>query len=245
MRGVTARGSSDRPAVLFLHGGVINRHMWEPVIGRLQDDYHCIAIDLPAHGDLSDGDFTMAGAVERVPAVLDALDVGEAALVGLSLGGYVAQTVAATSPSRVSGLVLSGATIRYVGWDGMSAKLYGMVFPLVSRPAARALSRKLTEDLGADLASRIMGGGLSMRGGAQALRRLPGTDYGSLLEGFIGPMVIANGERDTPNREAEAVFLHRFPEASVITIEDAGHACALTQPEAFAAAVDYLMARVT
>lgn len=244
MRGITRRGPIGAPAILFLHGGVINRRMWDPVMDHLDDRFDCIAIDLPAHGDLSDQSFNVERSVALVLDVLDESGIDRAALVGLSLGGYVAQAFAAAHPERSSGLLLSGATIRYTGWDGLSTRLYGFVFPLLARPAKKAFAKQLRK-LDPKICEPMLEGGLSMKGGGQALRRLPGRDYAEELAGYAGPIVIANGERDEGNRDGEDGFRDRLPAASFVVIDDAGHACAVSQPEAFAAAVDGLMAGVT
>ena len=106
MRGVTRKGSEESPTVILLHGGVINRHMWGPVIENLADEYDCIAIDLPGHGQLMDQDFSVERSVEAVIDILDHFEIETAALVGLSLGGYIAQATAGAHPDRVDGLVL-------------------------------------------------------------------------------------------------------------------------------------------
>jgi pimeloyl-ACP methyl ester carboxylesterase len=153
--------------------------------------------------------------------------------------------MAAQHPDRTEGLVLSGATIRYTGWDGLSTRLYGIVFPLFAKPAMKSFAAKMSEDLGQELADQIMVGGLSARGGAQSLRRVPGADYAARMAGFQGPIVLANGARDTSNRDGEADFISQFPHAESMVIQDAGHACALQQPEAFAAVVRHLVGVVT
>ncbi len=217
--------------------------MWRPVIDELAGHYECIAVDLPGHGDLAERPFSMESSVDTVRRTLEAYAVEEASFVGLSLGGYVAQAFAAAHPDSVKGLVLSGATIRYTGWDGLSTRLYGALFPLLARPARKAFASKMTDDLGADVANPILDGGLSMKGGGQALRRLPGRDYAALMKNYQGPIILANGERDTDNRDAEPLFLEHHPAAESIVIEDAGHACALQQPAAFAGVVDQLTLR--
>ncbi len=226
--------------ILFLHGGVINRHMWDLVRGELSSDPTTRAIDLPGHGDLSHLPYSNEAATEVAIEALTAPSI----LVGLSLGGYVAQMVAATRTDLVSGMVLSGATIDYRGWDGLSTKLYGYAFPLLARPAMKTFAKKLRADFGPEFAEPIIESGLSARGAGQALRRLPGRDYASELVDYSGPIVIANGERDTSNRKGEARFIEKNPQARVIVIEDAGHACAMTQPASFAAAVESLLASV-
>ncbi len=241
MKGVSRQGAEESPTIILLHGGVINRHMWGPVVDILADLYDCISIDLPAHGELMDEEFSMDRGVDRVIEILDHLEIEKSALIGLSLGGYIAQATVASHSRRVSGLVLSGATINYTGWDGISTRFYGFVFPLVARPAMKAFRKQMTEDLGHKLADEILSGGLSAKGGAQSLRRIPGVDYAEAMADFSGPIVIANGERDTPNREGESRFLELFPNAESVVITDAGHACALQQPGSFSNAIRQLM----
>lgn len=245
MRGFTRRGDRGSPTILFLHGGVINRHMWVPVMGHLDSRYDTIAIDLPGHGDFADRRFTVDDSVRLVAQTLDNTQVGRAVLAGLSLGGYVAQAFTAEHPDRVSGLILSGATVRYTGWDGISTRAYGTLFPLMARPARSAFAKKMSEDLGEAVAGPILGAGLSMKGGAQALRRLPGTDWAKEMIGYGGPIVLANGERDKSNRESEELFREHHPDARSVIIEDSGHACALQQPVAFARVVDELVISTT
>ena len=237
MTGVTRTGSPGAPALVFLHGGVINRHMWIPVCEALGRDYDCIAIDLPGHGDRRDQVFKVDSAVHAIEDALDAFGVPAAAMVGLSLGGYIAQAMAAAHREKVTGLVLSGATIRYTGWDGLSTKLYGYAFPLLARPATKAFASKLRSDVEPRVADAILAGGLSMKGGGRSLRTLPGKDYAAEMVGFDRPIILANGERDSENRAAEKVFMEHHPHAISVVIEDAGHACALQQPTAFAEAV--------
>ena len=243
MRGVTEAGAPDRPAIVFLHGGVINRNMWLPVMTELAGRFRLIAIDIPGHGDLKGESFDMQAGVGRVVEVMDELSVPTAALVGLSLGGYVAQATAAVHPERVDGLVLSGSTIRYTGWDGWSTRLYGWVMPLLARPARKAFARQLRASE-PEYAESILSLGLSMKAGGRALRVLPGRDYAAEMFGFSGPIVVANGERDEDNREHETYFAEHFPNATYLVIENAGHACAVQQPAAFATAVDRLMSEV-
>jgi pimeloyl-ACP methyl ester carboxylesterase len=236
--GLTITGKPDGPPIVFLHGAVINRVMWSPVTRLLHDRYLCIALDLPGHGDRVEESFDIPTAVAITLDAISAYAGGSATVVGMSLGGYVAQAVASASAGSVTGLVLSGATIRYTGWPGVSSALYGYIFPLLGRAAIKAFPRELAKTVGEELAQEIVATGLSARAGGQALRRLPGTDYAAGLATFSGPVVIANGERDKANIKHVPLFLEHVPSAHVITIDDAGHACALQKPRPFAGAVE-------
>jgi pimeloyl-ACP methyl ester carboxylesterase len=47
-------GPADAPALVFLHGLWLSSAMWQPQIERLSHDYHCLAPDLPEHGQSTD-----------------------------------------------------------------------------------------------------------------------------------------------------------------------------------------------
>lgn len=232
-----AAGPTGRTPIIFLAGAVINRMMWKPVIEHLSGDFRCVAVDLPGQGSRHREDFTVDRSIEVVRQAIADHGDGRAVLCGLSLGGYVAQATAAAAPREVAGLVLSGATIRYTGWDGLSTRLYGFGFPVLAPLAMRAFPKELAKSVGAEIADEIVAAGLSARGGGQALRRLPGTDFAARLKGFTGPVAIINGERDKPNIAGVEKFREHVPSAEEIIIEDAGHAVALQQPEHFAAAL--------
>ena len=214
--------------------------MWAPVIDELAGKCNPIAIDLPGHGERHREPWTMAASVESVADVAEPGCV----VVGLSLGGYVAQAFAIDNPSVPSALVLSGATISYTGWDGFVTRMYGALFPLVARKAAKAMEDKMSEDFHAEFVVPILESGLNVKAGGQAFRRLPGRDYAAELGAYPGKIVVANGERDEPNRKGEERFSALNPESEFHLIEDAGHACAMQQPTAFAKVVEDLLASV-
>lgn len=93
------------PAVLLLHSGVTDRRMWRSIEPPLSRRFRVIAPDLRGFGEspLPGGDF---GDADDVAALLDVLGLGDAAVVGSSLGGRVALELATLHPGRVSSLVL-------------------------------------------------------------------------------------------------------------------------------------------
>ena len=226
--------------VVLLHGGVINRHMWSLVIDELVGACNPVAIDLPAHGERAGERWTMDASVDAVGEIAE---MG-CLVVGLSLGGYVAQAFAIEHPTVPAGLVLSGSTIAYTGWDGLVTRFYGALFPLVAGKAAKTMANKMTEDFSQEFVAPILESGLNVGAGGQVFRRLPGRDYAAELRSYPGRVVIANGERDEPNRKGEKRFSQLHPHSEIRMIEDAGHACALQQPVAFAEVVKDLLASI-
>ena len=101
-------GSRSGPPLVFLHGLGLDLTMWDhqlPEFGRTHD---VVALDLPGHGlSASLGTAptleTLAGAVAEAAGRLDA---GPVHLVGISLGGMIAQTVAIRDPGLIRSLTL-------------------------------------------------------------------------------------------------------------------------------------------
>ena len=247
--GISVSGPEAAHVVVMLHMSGVNRHMWGGVVPLLDDSLRCVTVDLPGFGDLAGEDFTVDSATERVGTVCDSLGVERVALVGLSLGGYIAQSYAAANPERVTGILISGASDPFNTVKAAGFKLFGslipLLLPIVGKRAIKGYADSLRKDLDPRLAEAIINGGLSPRAGAQVFRRIPGRDYARALVGYSGPIVVANGENDRPNRNSEDRFLGLFPHAESIPIPDARHAAPLDQPEAFAAAVRRLLELAT
>ena len=102
-------GPRDAPAVLLIHGFASSLHTWEPWAQDLSQHRRVIRLDLPGHGLSSPdatGDYTDSRSVALLLALLDQLAVPRASVVGHSMGGRIAWTLAATHPERVDKLVL-------------------------------------------------------------------------------------------------------------------------------------------
>jgi pimeloyl-ACP methyl ester carboxylesterase len=102
-------GSKDAPAVLMLHGFGSSLHTWEPWAQELSKDLRVIRIDLPGSGLSNpdpDGDYADNHTIQIILALLDQLKVNKISVIGHSMGGRIAWTLAATHPERVSKLVL-------------------------------------------------------------------------------------------------------------------------------------------
>jgi 3-oxoadipate enol-lactonase len=95
--------------VMLLHGFPLNGAMWDDLVPALADRYHLIVPDLRGHGatDAPDGPYEMADYAADVVALLDRLDISRAAIVGLSMGGYITIQLLACAPERISAAVLA------------------------------------------------------------------------------------------------------------------------------------------
>jgi non-heme chloroperoxidase len=113
---VAERGAPDGEPVLFLHGLTDSWFSFSTVLDRLPPTIRAIVPSQRGHGDSERPEccYRPADFAADALALLDALGVRRATIVGHSMGSFVAQRIAIDAPARVSRLVLigSGATIR-------------------------------------------------------------------------------------------------------------------------------------
>ena len=98
------------PAALFVHGVLLNGHLWRHQLAELSDIRRCIAVDLLAHGATEiapDQDVSVTANAEMIRQFLDALKIDQVDLVGNDSGGGIAQIFAALYPDRVRSLTLT------------------------------------------------------------------------------------------------------------------------------------------
>src|ERR1700740_2597906 len=98
------------PVALFVHGVVLNKHLWRHQLAGLSDIRRCVAIDLLAHGDTEiapEQDVSVTANAKMLKEVLDALQISQVDVVGNDSGGGIAQIFAALNPERVRSLTLT------------------------------------------------------------------------------------------------------------------------------------------
>jgi pimeloyl-ACP methyl ester carboxylesterase len=98
------------PVALFLHGVLLNGHLWRHQLAHLSDIRRCIALDLLAHGGTEiapDQDVSVTANAKMVMEFLDALNIDQVDLVGNDSGGGIAQIFAVLHPRRLRSLTLT------------------------------------------------------------------------------------------------------------------------------------------
>jgi pimeloyl-ACP methyl ester carboxylesterase len=229
----------ERPTIVFLHGARLTGASWRPQVAALSKEFHVLAPDLPGHGRAASQPFTIDTAAEAVTDLIasEATD-GRAILVGLSLGGYVAMTVAARAPERVIALVVSGATAEPTGARALAYVALAGVFRYVpERVLDRANRWFFGRRFPASIGDAILAEGFSFAAGAIAVRALVGQRFKPRLAAWPGPTLLLNGEWDLFFRPTERGFADVAANAQRRLIRRATHLVNLDQPEAFTAAV--------
>lgn len=102
------RGKADGPVVVFSNSLGTDFRIWDAVAATLADRYRVVLYDKRGHGlsEATPAPYRMDDHVSDLAALLDHLQVGKATIVGLSVGGMIAQGLAAKRPDLVTALVL-------------------------------------------------------------------------------------------------------------------------------------------
>jgi pimeloyl-ACP methyl ester carboxylesterase len=127
------------PVALFVHGVLLNKHLWRHQLAGLSDIRRCIAVDLLAHGDTEikpNQDVSVTANAIMLREVLDALQIDQVDIVGNDSGGGIAQIFSALHPERVRSLTLTNCD-THDNWPPEAFK------PFLDMAAAGGLSDTL------------------------------------------------------------------------------------------------------
>jgi pimeloyl-ACP methyl ester carboxylesterase len=232
-------GPAGAPPIVFVHGAVMGRSVWRPQIDALADRFRCISVDLPGHGSQHELPFELDDAATGVIRAIDTEAGGRAVLVGLSLGGYVAMTVAGRHPEKVRGLVIAGSTREPRGVSRLAFLLYAAALRVAPEGLVRTIAFAFfRRRYGAMLAAAITAGGHFARGGARAVRRIAGERFRDRLVAYGGPILVINGTLDLVFRIGAGRFLAGVPRVTNRIIPRAGHLSNVDRPEVFTGLVE-------
>ena len=253
LRWSPAPGAPTRPPVLLMHGIGGGREAWGDAgsatgAALAEAGFSALALDFPGYGLSAPIDpFDLAGLARSVIALIDALGAGAAVLVGHSMGGMVAQEVAALAPGRVAGLVLASTSPAFgkPGGDWQRGFLQSRFAPLDAGLGMAGLAAQLVPAMVAP------GTAPAVIAAAQALMAgVPEATYRSAVSALIAfdrradlpairvPTLVITGEHDaTAPPEVSRRMAERIPGAVCTIVPGAGHLLNLEQPQAFNAAL--------
>lgn len=132
------------PVALFVHGVLLNGHLWRHQLAALSDIRRCIAPDLLAHGNTeiaATQDVSVTANARMLRELLDALQIDHVDLVGNDSGGGIAQIFAAHHPQRVRTLTLTNSD-AHDNWPPEAFK------PFLEMAAAGGLAKTLGAMIG-------------------------------------------------------------------------------------------------
>ena len=111
--GYTLSGDTKLPGLLFLHGFLGSKNDWNPIVDPLKDDFCCLAVDLPGHGDTTVADdslYRMENVASALTDLTGELGLSRPQVVGYSMGGRLALYLAVNHADSFSGFVLESAS---------------------------------------------------------------------------------------------------------------------------------------
>ena len=175
----------EGPVALFFHGAFLNGFQWRDVIDRCAPARRCIAFDNLGHGHTEVGEgqaVDFDAQASGAAALMDALGVDRADLVGNDSGGAIAQVFAAHHPERVRSLCLTDCDV----YTNSPPALFQPTVDLIRRVGGHQLCAALLSD------PRLA---RSRRGFGLAYER-PDDLSDETLAAYLGPLVA------TPERAA-------------------------------------------
>lgn len=242
------RQAGSGPALVLLHGWSMSSAVFTEVIEELAADFRLLAPDLRGHGASAPGPgYALADFAADLGQWLAALDLGEVALLGWSLGGQVALELAPALGARLRRLILVGTTPRFTAAADWPAGLP----ELQVRAMARDLKRHYLKTMGDFFALQFEGEALpreryrrivdfAVRAGRlpepevalAALETLRRADQRRALSAVAVPVLVQHGELDRITLPAAADYLAaQLPAAVLERLPGVGHAPFLSRPQ--------------
>jgi pimeloyl-ACP methyl ester carboxylesterase len=238
------RDEGEGAAVVLVHGWTVDLEIWEPQSAELRRSMRVLRLDRRGFG-MSSGDPDRDADADDIHALIDHLHLARAGCVGMSQGARAALSFALRYPRQVTSLVLDGppnlasgtgsGTDDDISFDQLRAlALRGGLDEFRRAWREHPLMKLRTED---PEAHTLL---------AATIARYPGRDLLSeapkpaepietrTLARLRQPVLVVNGEFDTPGRRQAGEQLCRFlPRAERALVPDAGHLANLDNPRAY------------
>ena len=233
--------------LVLLHGFPLDHHLWNQVAPLLEDTFDVIMPDLRGFGNstMIDSPHSMDDYASDIASLLDQLGIQEAAMVGHSMGGYVALAFARLYPNRVRGLGLVSSQVladaperkegRYKSAADVEANGIGSVVD--------AMAPKFSPDARLQTYARASMERQQPAAYIGALKAMAErADSTPLLSSFRFPVVVVHGDSDSliPIDRAREVKT-ALPQAHLVEISGAGHMPMMEAAEKTAEALKHLV----
>lgn len=231
-------GLPGAPAIVFLHGAGVSSWMWGEQIAALQQDYHCITVDLPGNGESYQQEWlSFADTADQVAAIIRQTAAGgKAHVVGLSLGGYTGLYLLHRHPDVVESLIVSGVSAKPFTNIGRW-RLY-----------LKVMSRVMKWDVFINLQAKM----LQIPAEAAELykrdnKRMPDTAFNRIYEevlGFSLPdfsrqsektrlLAVAGDRENAMIKDSLTMFVQQRPQTVAALVPNAHHAWNAEHPQLF------------
>lgn len=237
------------PAVVFAHGTLMDKSMFEPQLDALADGYRAIAFDSRARTGPWDEPFTLRDLAEDTVGFLDRLGIERCVLAGMSIGAFTAIEFALSHQDRLDGLILiDGMAQAYtpeeqeafghefgkLDTDGTVPREWAeWAAPYCFGQAAYASTPELIEhwiERWCALPARAVY--------REAYSWLPKADESERVSSITVPVLAVHGVDDLPvSIDRARLMVEAMPNARLVEVPAAGHTSNLENPEVVNAAI--------
>jgi 3-oxoadipate enol-lactonase len=233
---VRVYGRPEAPAVVLLHGLILDGRMWDGQLEALRGAFRVIVPDFLNHGESASAPrgYSLLRQAEDLAVILDAADARDALLVGFSMGGMTAMQFAVRHPARVRGLALVNTS---AGTESARAR---------ARFSALALSARLfgLQPWLRKRASEVMFGVTFRREHPEVVRwwdtRLSRSDKLRVQQALV---IASDEDTATPPSKGRRIA-DTLPNASFQLIPRCGHCSPIEQPDLVAQLLQRFAERV-
>jgi 3-oxoadipate enol-lactonase len=222
------------PDLLCIHGLVDTLEIWDRVAAALAERARVARYDQRGHGESTapPGPTRREDLAADTVAVLDALEIERAVLVGHSLGGIVAMTAALEYPTRVAGLVLIGTASqcseKVAGW-------YERIARAGERDGNAGLARAI---YGERSDRRVAGEAVGIAHVTRALVSLFDDPLTPRLGEIHCPVRLLVGEKDPMGPKASRIIREKLVDATLELVPERGHWLHVEVPDVVVRALD-------
>jgi pimeloyl-ACP methyl ester carboxylesterase len=244
-------GGSGIP-IVFVHEFAGDHRAWEPQVRFFARRYRCVTYDArgyPPSDVPADGErYSQDRARDDIRAVLDALKIDKAHVVGLSMGGFATLHFGFTYPQRARSLVVAGcgygAAPEKRTQFAQEAEAAASTFEAGMAKAAESYALGPTRvqfqnkdprgfrEFADQLAEHSPQGAANTMRGVQ--RRRPSLfDLVDRMKAITAPTLIMTGDEDWPCLEPALLMKRTIPTAALVVMPNAGHTINLEEPAAF------------
>lgn len=230
----------DGPVVLFANSLGTDLRLWDAVLPLLPQGFRVARFDKPGHGlsDLAKA-VSIASLADDAAALIDHAGGGPAIVVGLSIGGQIAQQLAFARPDLVRALVLSNTAARLGTTDSWAARIDAVAKGGIAPIAEAVLDRWFAppfRDSPACAPWRAMLTRTPAAGYIAACHALAASDLTAQTATLRLPTLVIAGAADGASPpDVVAATAALIPGAAFNVIPGAGHLPPVETPAAFAA----------
>jgi pimeloyl-ACP methyl ester carboxylesterase len=230
----TKKGNGD--CIVFLHGMRDCRHVLNPLMMKLADNYSTVGVDLRGHGysEMSSGGYSTQLFANDIIRLIKSLDREKVHLIGHSLGGALVLEIAREIPDKIGKLVVMGAAIKEEGVDYKPTNPEMMLKdkdPVRHGKFLDMLDKKFFGLPGLDKAKAevtrekiMLTWMMHHEKNVLDLMKMKRTDLASKAKQIPHPVLAIAGEFDVVGNPTQTAFLkNNLPNCRTELIKDTGH----------------------